>query len=153
MEWPIPEQDFLEAVPGKATFRAREAEIVYAADCIWPVGKDEINLWQYFDCNMSLERAFGWPPQKKQKLKNPWKVSEVPCQTGSAVMAARKVHLDGTKTLRRVHGLEALRLLGWDIPLWGRHNSMEIPHLSNDVLCSMAGNGWSAWHFMPLLVE
>ena len=66
-------------------------------------------------------------------------------------MAARMVNSSGHKRLRRVHGLEALRLLGWDVDLWGHKNSGDIPPSSGDTLCSMAGNGWSAWHLMPLL--
>ena len=58
--WPIPPENFIKSVPGKASFRAREAELTYAADRIWQVGEDDVGKWMFFDCNMSLERAFGW---------------------------------------------------------------------------------------------
>ena len=55
--------------------------------------------------------------------------------------------------IRRIHGLEALRLIGWDLPLWGSDGYGLPPTASCDVLCSMAGNGWSAWHYLPLMIS
>ena len=98
------------AVSGYKTFRQRELEVVYGAHKIFPCQEEHIGIWQFFDANMTVQRCFGWPPGvdkegKQKKIKCPWKVGTVPCQTGSAVMAARLVQKDGTTILRRIHGI------------------------------------------------
>ena len=52
-----------------------------------------------------------------------------------------------SKFIRRIHGIEAMRLLGWDLSCWyGDTTSTRF-----DTLCNMAGNAWSAWHFLPFI--
>ena len=57
-----------------------------------------------------------------------------------------------TKILRRMHGVESMRMIGWDLAHWGS-GSGDWPSSSCDVLCSMAGNAWSSWHFVPFFTS
>ena len=52
----------------------------------------------------------------------------------------------GGTFIRRVTGVEAMRFIGWDLQHW---RGDIYPATPTDVLCSMAGNAWSSWHFIP----
>ena len=94
MRWPPDPTEMASAMSGLKSFRPREAEVVFAADRIYPCQDQHLDLWQYFDANMTVQRVFGWPPGvdkdgQPKSIKCPWKVDTLPCQTGSSVMAGR----------------------------------------------------------------
>ena len=157
----------VSVLSGKASFREREAETVWAANALFPA--TETDVWEFFDSNMTFERAMKYGLKEKAsdkrysedvsearfsdyerqevgpKVTNPWR-RQVPTMSGGCVVACRCRHGDGSLTIRRLHGLEAMRLQGWDLSFW--HND-ESPcclahsrQQSNDNLQDFAGNKW-----------
>ena len=71
-----------------------------------------VGEWQYFDANHTFERTFRWPIKDTTKgLRNPWK-TYVPTITGSSSMTGRVLKPDNTIQFRKVHGLEAMQMIG-----------------------------------------
>lgn len=134
-------------------FTAREAEVVFVADHRWPA--TEVGVWEFFDANRSMERVFRWQPQQEfdDRLVNPWK-SHVPTLVGHSTMACRVKTPDGTVKIKKLHGLEAMRLIGWDLCHWKDGGSpFASGKILPDLLLSMAGNAWSAFAFVPLAMS
>ena len=65
LKWPAPTTAF----PGHDTFREREYEVTWAANELFPVGKDEAGKWSFIDANMTFQRLFRWPVQEDGGLK------------------------------------------------------------------------------------
>ena len=169
MTWP-PDMSNLS---GRLTFREREAECVWAANHLFPT--EEVGVWQFFDANMMWGRCFTFgglkgkdklsdeasekrfeavvSEKEEKKVSNPWR-NQVPTMSGGCVVCARCLHPDGTLTNRRLHGLEAMRVQGWDLKTW--HADMSpctAPQChTNDTLQDLAGNMWSAFQFIPIFI-
>ena len=169
MTWP-PDTSTLS---GRNTFREREAECVWAANHLFPTEQE--GLWQFFDANMMWNRAFKYGGQKGKdklsddasekrfeeavpektapKVSSPWR-TQIPTMSGGCVVCARCLMPDGTLTIRCLHGLEAMRVQGWDLANWrdGLSTCLEPQHQTNDMLQDFAGNMWSAFHFIPIFI-
>ena len=134
-------------------FTAREAEVVFVADHRWPA--KEVGVWEFFDANRSMERVFRWQPQQEfdDRLANPWR-SHVPTLVGHSSMACRLKTASGLVKIKKLHGLEAMRLIGWDLCHWKDGASpFASGKILPDLLLSMAGNAWSAFAFVPLAIS
>ena len=151
LPWPPPVQELSHV----NQFRAREAEVVWFANRIWPVTADQVGTWMFFDSNLTLGRAFRWPPKNglEQEPHNPWRL-QVPTMSGETVTCARHLSECGKLIVRRLHGLEAMALQGWTLGCWRDGKSplagSSPPGKSCDFLCDMAGNMWSCFHFLPI---
>ena len=158
----------VSGISGRKTFRDRECECVWAANHLFPA--EEVDVWQFFDANMMWGRAFKYGGQKgkdkisdevseskfvaevvdkkapEKKVSNPWRY-QVPTMSGGCVVCARCKHADGSLTIRRFHGLEAMRVQGWDLSCWrdGLSPCCAPQNLSSDDLQDLAGN---MWHFL-----
>ena len=157
--------DWPPDVSGLADFRARSAEVIVFADAMWPVQiKDE---WTFFDTNHDAKRLFRWP-LKVQKgntmssLKCPWR-TYIPTLTALSNIVARKLSWHGQEeklTLRRVHPLECMRVMGWDLEFFkespfkfAKLPSEEREHfLDSDLLGDMVGNAWCAWTYTAIKI-
>ena len=75
--------------------------------------------------------------------------------SGNSVVAARLRDHGGRLRIRRLHGLEAMRLQGWDLPLWWQGKSpmtAEKPEVTCDFLANLAGNMWSSFNYCPVAI-
>ena len=152
------EQAFLESgltwpptlTRGFLDFRSRrEGEVAFFADIMFPASTNE---WEFFDALHSFERTFRWPC-KPEDLRNPWqRIMPTLCAKSSFV--CRKKHTDGSVALKRLHGLEAMRVIGWDKAFWkdGASPFSNDDRVTPDLLTDLAGNAWSAFSFLPLAI-
>ena len=152
------EQAFLESgltwppnlTRGFLDFRIRrEGEVAFFADTKFPASTNE---WQFFDALHSFERTFRWPC-KPEDLRNPWqRIMPTLCAKSSFV--CRKKHTDGSVALKRLHGLEAMRVIGWDKAFWkdGVTPFSNDDRVTPDLLTDLAGNAWSAFSFLPVAI-
>ncbi|CAK0796241.1 unnamed protein product, partial [Prorocentrum cordatum] len=134
------------------TFRyRRESEVAFFGNALFPCSTP--GRWEFFDVNRTLERTFKYPPkQKRGQLTNPWK-EWVPCMTGHSCFVGRIMDANGDTMMKRIHGLEAMQLMGWDLsfykdgvaPFWQER-------VTPDVLVDLAGNARSAFSVAPLFV-
>ena len=139
--------------PEHEQFRRREADLVHLANIVYP--PTEGTKIDFFDANMSLQRALKYPGKDpEQPTSNPWR-AQIPTMSGGCVIVVRTKRADGSVGMRRLHGLEAMRLQGWDLPLWrGGLSPCAAPQsASSDLLQNLAGNMWSAFHFVPIFLS
>ena len=130
-------------------FRDREAEVVFLANHLFPC--KELGMWSFFDSNHCLERSLKWPAQGDHGLRNPWK-EYIPTMTAGSAIACRRVNEDSSLTLKKLHGLESFRAIGWDLGHWNG-NPFQHEEVTSDLLNDMAGNAWSSWAFMPIAIS
>ena len=160
--WPVPACNSIQG------FRRRESEVVYAADVLFPSDvcmlQDDL-IFSFFDANHTFERTFNWPPPIKEtedeeeekedkplrdKLKCPWK-RHVPTLTGNSRIAVRCHNSEGRTVIRALHGLEAMALQGWDLPLW-KKNPYQDKGINSSSLMDLAGNMWCAGSYLPIAI-
>ena len=99
---------------GFLDFRSRrEGEVAFFADIKFPASTDG---WQFFDAVHPFERTFRWPC-KPEDLRNPWQTI-MPTLCAKSSFVCRKKHTDGSVALKRLHGLESMRVIGWDKAFW-----------------------------------
>ena len=130
-------------------FRDREAEVVFLANHLFPC--KELGMWSFFDSNHCLERSLKWPAQGDHGLRNPWK-EYIPTMTAGSAIACRRVNEDSSITLKKLHGLESFRAIGWDLGHWNG-NPFQHEEVTSDLLNDMAGNAWSSWAFLPIAIS
>ena len=152
------EQAFLESgltwppnlTRGFLDFRSRrEGEVAFFADIKFPASTNE---WQFFDALHSFERTFRWPC-KPEDLRNPWqRIMPTLCAESSFV--CRKKHTDGSVAVKRLHGLEAMWVIGWDKAFWkdGASPFSNDDRVTPELLTDLAGNAWSAFSFLPVAI-
>ncbi|MDA8584428.1 hypothetical protein N9L68_09325 [bacterium] len=107
-------------INGLRDFRERDAEVVWAANRLFPGTPHEdgvTNKYWFFDANLTFERVFRWPPKPGSQLANPWQET-APCPSGNSVIAMRVLSPSGAVTIRRLHGVEIMGMQGWDISFW-----------------------------------
>ena len=75
--------------------------------------------WEFFDANHDMVRVFRLDQDTDTKVQkqvpNPWKAV---CSTlvGSSTIVARRLAADNsTVCIKRLRGLESMRLMGWDL--------------------------------------
>ena len=104
---------------------------------------------QFVDLNKSLERLIGFPPASE--IRDPWRRA-LPTITSNSKMILRDAKQDGGISIRCVHPVELMRVVGWDLSHW--HTEFEaMDHgLRGETLISLAGNAFSAFALAPLLV-
>ena len=131
-----------------------EAELVHFANVVFPAAEESEGKWLFFDSNHSFERVFRWPLVVGQELRSPWK-DHVPTMTGQSSLAGRRKK-EGNMELKKLHGLEAMRLIGWDLGHWKNHASPFIDSsdtgITPELLNNMAGNAWSSFSYSPLAI-
>ncbi len=146
-KWPPPEtQQLMES-----GFKQREAELVYFCNRRFPL-KDEL-VWEFFDSHHSFERVFNWGPASGdvKLLRTPWK-RYVPTMVGTSSIACRCLQ-NGTVVFKELHGLEAMRMIGWDLGHWKNHeNPFGNSAITPELLVDMAGNAWSSFQFLPIAI-
>ena len=54
--------------------------------------------------------------------------------------------------VKKLHGLEAMRVIGWDLGHCKGKSLFESQDVTSDLLRNMAGNVWSAFTFIPLAI-
>ena len=67
-------------------------------------------------------------------------------------MAGRIKDKGGVVTIRRIHGLEAMQLIGWPLKAWRHGTPFTSPKVTPELLSNMAGNAWIFAHFLPLAI-
>ena len=131
-------------------FRLREAELVWFSNLKFPATL--VDEWEFFDSNHSAERTLRLGQNSDPSaLRRPWQ-KRVPTLTAQSVIACRKKSADGTLVLRRLHGLEALRMAGWDMCHWADSDFFKDNSFSGEFYSDLAGNCWSLFHFVPLFL-
>ena len=105
-----------------------------------------------FDALYSFERTFRWPC-KPEDLRNPWQ-RIMPTVLAKSSFVCRKKHTDGSVAVKRLHGLEAMRVIGWDKAFWkdGASPFSNDDRVTPDLLTDLAGNAWSAFSFLPVAI-
>ena len=89
----------------------------------------------------------------KRRVTNPWR-TDIPTLVGSSIICGRVVRPGSSEpTFRRVHGLEAMRLMGWDLCMYAGGQAFDDKDQSPELLQSLAGNAWCQWHCVPLLLS
>ena len=152
------EQAFLESgltwppnlTRGFLDFRSRrEGEVAFFADIKFPASTNE---WQFFDAFHSFERTFRWPC-KPEDLRNPWQ-TVMPTLCAKSSFVCRKKHTDGSVAVKRLHGLESMRVIGWDKAFWkdGASPFSNDDRVTPELLTDLAGNAWSAFSFLPVAI-
>ena len=142
--WPPPEAEKYVA-PG---FCERQSEVVFAAVEVWPEIK--VGRWMFFDTLMTMDRSFNFT-SKQGRLRCPWQ-EYPPTFTGQSAVLGRRLNLEGTTTMKRIHPLEGFTLNGMGMDLWDFNPLSDPATVSFDDLTSMVGNMWSMFHFIPLLL-
>ena len=87
-----------------------------------------------------------WPAVDGKSLRNPWKLY-LPTLTATSVMVCR-FRKDGATTFKRLHGLEAMRCIGWDLGHF--QDGTLSSQVDYGLLCDLAGNAWSSLAFLPV---
>ena len=60
---------------------------------------------------------------------------------------------DGMVKIKKLHGLEGMRLIGWGLCHWKDGVSpFASGKITPELLLSMAGNAWSAFAFVPVAI-
>lgn len=154
-------------------FNTRSAEMIVAFNLKWPLEAPDSQpmgdeaQWESFDANMSLERLVGYPGGGKAggNVRNPWK-RYIPCLTGGTQLAMRR--RQGNDTIfKHLHPLEAFQMNGWHLNAWkqteGDHGGVTLMHPLQQrasgeghtplkTLRHMAGNMWSCYHYVPVMM-
>ena len=144
-------------ISGLRDFREREAEVVWAANRLFPGTPHEDGVtkkYGFFDANLTFERVFRWPPKPGSQLANPWQES-VPCPSGNSVMVMRVLAPSGAVTIRRLHGVEIMGMQGWDISFWQGNEIERIARQGckgSDFTARLAGNMWNMAHVIPVMI-
>jgi hypothetical protein len=166
-DWPAPLKEVrtLQA----AGFGLRSAEVIIACDRMWPLWDSDgmaLNEREFFDANMTLERLTKYPPKSSQAadLRKPWKAF-VPCCTGNTKMVMRYPGDHGVTLFRMLSPLDIFSLNGWGVTMFRQHESLsrttQTPlsvgakhpgHLKRSTFGHMAGNMWSAFHYVPVVM-
>ena len=153
LSWP---PEVAKTVSSHHLFRPREGEVIWLANEKFPAVPCPHGLRIVLDCfdaNNSFCRVFQWPGKDRTALKNPWRKT-VPCLSGESVVAVRAISKNGTVTIRRLLGWEALRLQGWDIDMWlpAEMDAFATDKLKHtQLLTSLAANMWSLFQYLPVL--
>lgn len=82
----------------------------------------------------------------------PWRAT-IPTLVASSIIACRKVVVDEEgqqkQITKRLHGLEMMRLMGWDLSMYRNGDAFPEENQTPALLQSLAGNAWCQWHFLP----
>lgn len=151
MQWPPTEFSDRMRCLG---FKQREGEVIHFAHMKFPSSGSchGDGKWEWFDTNHTFERNFRYPwTEEKPDPRNPWK-SWVPTLTVASAIVGRKVGADGVEEFKKLHGLEAMRLMGWDLGHYRGGNPCNDGVTTPDLLCDLAGNAWSAFGFLPIAI-
>ena len=144
LSWP-PELGDLKPVLIPLGLRA--AETVYACHIGFPSTVDD--EWQFLDANSSLERTLRYPPAAGKAIMNPWSLSGRTF-TSLSKPVIRKRNPDGKITIRQLHCIEQMRMIGWDLGHWRDGPNVWSSSVDSALLRSFAGNAFSAFAFTPL---
>lgn len=144
MHWP-PRTEHL------SSFRMREAELIVAADFVFP--ESSPGEWKWFDANHTMERNLGFEvgvELVKDKLKNPWDKLLPTITTGSSIVG-RILMPDGSSTFKALHPMEGFSMLGWGPEAW-KQKPFSVSSLDKDDYMKMVGNAWTLYHYTPLML-
>lgn len=132
-------------------FKQREAELVCFCNRGFPLKEESV--WEFFDSHHSFERLLNWTSAcgDVTELKSPWK-RYVPTMVGTSSIACRCLQ-GGNLIFKELHGLEAMRLIGWDLGHWkNNQNPFGNASVTPELLVDMAGNAWSSFQFLPIAI-
>ena len=144
LSWP---PDLGELKPVLLPMGLRAAETVFA--CHFGFQLDADDQWQFMDANSSLERNVEYPPAPGKAMKNPWSLS-ARTFTSLSKPVIRKRDPDGKITIRQLHAVEQMRMIGWDLGHWRQGPELWSSSVDPALLTSLAGNAFSAFAFTPL---
>lgn len=128
--------------------REREAEVVYFANAKFPAKCP--GQWEFLDALHTFERSFKWPVASEgASIRCPW-TAHIPTLTSKTVLVGRMVDDQGDAKFKVLHGIECMRLMGWDLGHWRGVSPMACPEITSEVLVDIAGNAWNAFAFCAL---
>ena len=144
LSWP---PDLGDLKPVLMPMGLRAAETAYACHIGFPLTVD--NEWQFIEANSSLERNLRYPPAAGKAISSPWTTT---CRTFTSLskVVIRKRDADGKITIRQLHPIEQMRMIGWDLGHWRRGPQLWSSSVDPPLLGSLAGNAFSAFAFTPL---
>lgn len=132
-------------------FKHRESEVIHFAQAMFP--PQAVNTWEFFDTNHTFERNFRYPwTEEQSQPRNPWK-RWVPTLTTASSMVCRVQHSGESEVIfKRLHGLECMRLIGWDLGHFKNGSPFADGVVTPELLADLAGNAWSAFAYLPLAI-
>ena len=132
-------------------FRTRAAELIDIANTVFPC---KSKAWDFFGANHDMTRVFrldqDTDTKEQKQVPNPWK-PVCPTFLGSSTIVARCLGADNSVFIKRLHGLEAMRFMGWDLGMY-KNDTAFTSGVTPELLSNMAGNAWCQWHFIPLML-
>ena len=145
----------------------REAEVVILCDIIFAPR----SVMEFMDINPTVDRLLQGCIDEETGIvkKSPWRATP-PTLTGSTKLAIRMLVDTDTQNnslenheppaayqrrrkIRLAEGFEYFRLQGWDDSMWTPVQPSDLPDCPMDyieLLSNLAGNGWSAFHYIPV---
>ena len=120
------------------------------------------NMWELFDANHGMIRIFRLDSHS-EKLPNPRK-RVMPTLVASSQIVGRVLRVvgdggaDPQVEVKRVHGFEMMRFMGWDLNMYRNGDVFGIGADGSDdsqtpsLLASLAGNAWCMRHTVPLML-
>ena len=155
LEWP-PQIDDVRS----NGFGVRSSQVIVIAMAMFPLKQP--NMWECFDASHDMIRIFSLD-SPSEKLPNPWK-RVMPTLVASSQIVGRVLRVvgdggaDPQVEVKRVHGLEMMRLMGWDLNMYRNGDAFGTGADGSDdsqtpeLLASLAGNAWCMWHTVPLML-
>lgn len=141
MAWPPSIADFPVFAAISEKVGERCAQSVFYCHSQWPPKEA---TWEFYDCQMQLP----WKVRSAEEPRSPWR-THCPTIAGSSKIAIRKLVGD-TLTLRLMHPIEMMRVMGWDLDHWANGPRVWSDVITPDLVTSLAGNAFSAFAFTPL---
>ena len=135
--------------------RARERQVVFLCDKIWPMPEEEEH--EYLDVSpkieMILQQCLSTDADTGnfETKKSPWKNSPRTI-VGQTKLILRYRETDGGPVIvRAAEASEYMRLIGWDDLQWANPAPESLSQQDyTELTASFAGNAWSAFHWLPL---
>ena len=130
----------------------RMEEAAYLLHYAFPVLPESVGQWESVDINPTLSRVLGLGSQikmgddlSKVTLQRAWS-SHMRTLTGSSRYLMRRQEVSGGRVqVRMLHGVEAMRAMGWDLCHYAPAAGPDSH--DHDVLCTLAGRAFSSYTF------
>ena len=121
----------------------RELELICLMMVMFPFDDSDAGDAEFFDANSWFSRLC---PTMDNGSASPWRTL-IPTITGNGRPVIR-YRFNDTVTVRLVRGIEAFRLLGWDVTDW--HN--QCCNFDDAMLLNLVGNAFSGFAVIPMLL-
>ena len=160
MTWPISDFDSSPSALYTTPLLARELEVVYILDMLWPPVHD----LEFADVNPASSRIWEKHLDHDGKVRTdshagdgPWK-HQSPTQVGSGRLVCR-YRLTGAQLttrapkkfgVRLLEPFEQMRCIGWSDSMWRHARDSWSTYDKLELIPEMAGNAFCIFHYLPV---